>query len=597
MKNLLITLQILFTANCFAQLYVSSNSYLYVKDRVLFVTQDVNLQNNGFLYLRNESQLLQGTTGSSTNRGQGNVSVFQEGTSDNFDYNYWCSPIGNASSSLGNENFGITMTHRPTTLTASTQAIALPYDNNANGTSVPLQIASRWIWKFINSSSYSQWIYAGGNGATISPGQGFTMKGTSGSDPLDIEGNGILNNPGGSGAQRYDFRGKPNDGNINVTVALNNSTLTGNPYPSALNVNAFLLDPTNIACNGNAYYYEQDKTVNSHLVAQYRGGYGTYSPISLISDGVYVAATFNTFNQDGSFNSVGPSSGSTYKRKFAPIGQGFMIFGAATGNVTLKNSHRAYYKKSDVLSDFERSSNNAQAINDTISSPVSHLKINTIFNNEFTRQIALVFLPEATDGVDRGIDAKNMNDDLPTDTYFFLDNSPYLIQGVAFDINKKIMLGLKSQNNATFKFYIAETINFDENQDVFIHDILNNSYHNIKTGNYEITLPTGVYNDRFEVTFTDSTLGNAENTIKDFRITQSNPLETMTVLNPNLFTIQSVALYDITGKQILFSDNLATNQNYTFSTSGMAQGVYILKIKTSDNLQFSQKVIISNLKN
>lgn len=67
MKNITALLAVFASINCFSQLYVGSNSYVYVKDRVLFVNQDINLQNNGAIYLRNESQLLQGTTGTSTN--------------------------------------------------------------------------------------------------------------------------------------------------------------------------------------------------------------------------------------------------------------------------------------------------------------------------------------------------------------------------------------------------------------------------------------------------------------------------------------------------------------------------------------------------
>ncbi|HEU4496872.1 MAG TPA: secretion protein, partial [Flavobacterium sp.] len=92
MKKLLLLL--LASVSGFSQLYVSPSSYMYVKDRVLFVKQDINLDNNGLIYLRNDSQLLQGTATSSQNRGLGQVSVFQEGTSDNYDYNYWCSPVG-----------------------------------------------------------------------------------------------------------------------------------------------------------------------------------------------------------------------------------------------------------------------------------------------------------------------------------------------------------------------------------------------------------------------------------------------------------------------------------------------------------------------
>lgn len=596
MKNIFITILCFLSINCTAQLYVSSNSYLYVKDRVLFVNQDINLQNNGFVYLRNESQLVQGlATTTSTNRGQGKVSLFQEGTSDNFDYNYWCSPVGNSSTTTGNENFGILMLNSPTSVTASTPAVALPL-SNYNGTSQPLQIASRWIYKFVNSTNYSQWLFLGANPSLL-PGEGFTMKGTSGTDTTVIEGNTIQNNPGS--AQRYDFRGKPNNGTIPVSVLTNNYTLTGNPYPSAMNVSAFLLDPSNAAGTGIAYYYENDKNVNSHLVVQYRGGYGTFAPGDPATNGIYTPATFNSYNDDGSLNSIGPSSGAVYQRKFAPIGQGFMIHGAATGTVSLKNSYRVYYKESNTLSHFERVATNADSNTspqDTTSVEIPHLRINTILNNQFTRQIALAFLPQATDSIDRGIDAKNMTTDLPTDAYFFLEEEPYIIQGIAFEQSKRIKLGVKSGGNSTFKFYIAEVINFDENQDIYVYDALDNSYHDIKNGTYEVTIPAGVFNNRFEITFLSETLGTPELSNQNFIVTQNLALQKLNILNPNLASVQTIQLYDISGKRIYESKKLDVSESYSISTEALSEGVYILNLTTSDNLKFSQKVIISKLK-
>jgi len=123
-KPLLLFLMVFCSTNWVqSQLYVGGTGYVFVKNEVLFVNQGVNIQNNGFLYLRNEGQLIQGTTGPSPNEGLGKLSVFQEGTSDNFDYNYWCSPVGNASATVGNENFGITQFHVPTSATASNPAM------------------------------------------------------------------------------------------------------------------------------------------------------------------------------------------------------------------------------------------------------------------------------------------------------------------------------------------------------------------------------------------------------------------------------------------------------------------------------------------
>lgn len=598
-KAFLISLLLLFSVvEGFAQLHVSTSSYVYVKDSYVFVNQDTDLQNNGNIYLRNEGQLLQGTTGSSTNKGEGKLSVFQEGTSDNFDYNYWCSPVGNASLSSGNENFGITMFHLPSSVINSSPAImdTATYDGTSgNGL---LSISTYWIWKFLSGADYSDWIHSQDN-TDIAAGQGFTMKGTSGSDNTDV-GETAVNNPGG--AQRYDFRGKPNDGNITVNVASNYLTLTGNPYPSAIHVNAFLLDPANADCTGIAYYWEHDKTIDSHLLLAYRGGYGTYAPItdSPTDYGVYVPATFDSYNIDGTINTVGASSGLSINRKYAPIGQGFMIIGKAVGSpvsVTLKNSHRVFYKESGTYSEFERVSNN---LNDTPQDQTSNgrslIRLNTIMNNEFTRQIALVLLPTATDGIDRGIDAKRAEEEeLPNDVYFFLEQDKFLIEGVKFDINKRIPVGVQSTGNTTFKFDASMVDNLNETQSIFMYDNLDGSYHDIRTNMYEVVLPTGVYNNRFEITFKDASLGNNESDIKsDLVIFQNNTSQIFTVSNPNALELKSVILYDLNGKITFDKQILTVQDSYQFSTNGLADAVYLVEVTANDNRKTIQKIIVSS---
>ncbi|SHG29793.1 T9SS type A sorting domain-containing protein [Flavobacterium defluvii] len=581
----------------FSQIYVGASTPVYVKNQVLFVQQNINLAANSNLYLRNLSQLVQGTTGTSTNSGTGTISVYQEGSSDNFDYNYWCSPVGTGSAGAGNTNFGITLLNRPTTSTASTPAVILPL-SSFDGTANPLAIASRWIYKLTNANNYSQWVQVGGT-TGLAPGEGFTMKGTSGSDAVDPEGTGV-NNPGGTGAQRYDFRGKPNDGTITVSVGTNASTLTGNPYPSAMHLNAFLLDPLNSACTGIAYFWEQDKTINSHLIAAYRGGYATYSPGTLGSNGIYVPATFNSYKGDGSLNTVGTSSGLMRQRKYAPIGQGFIIKGASNGTVSFRNSYRIFYKEGAGLSQFEKparpktTAKNEETENEDENNDIPHIRINTIINDQFTRQLALAFLPEATDGIDPGIDAVNIDGSLPSDATFFVEGKSYIIQGVNFDVNKRIPLTVKAAENTTLKFYIPEVINFDPAQAVYIYDESDLSYHDIKNGNYEVTITPGVYTQRFKIAFTNKTLGTNEETKTNFFISQDNANQLLKASNPNAIQLKSFSLYDILGRKVRFRDNLGAEQSYNFSTAGLSSGVYIASFLTVDNEKITQKVIVSN---
>ena len=111
---------------------------------------------------------------------------------------------------------------------------------------------------------------------------------------------GVTNNPGNK--QRYDFRGRPNDGDVTINVGAGKRTLTGNPYPSAIDLKAFLGTATNT--DGIAYFWEHDKTVNSHALAAYRGGYGTYSAAGPM--GTYVPAVFYAYDAAGTqLGSVG----------------------------------------------------------------------------------------------------------------------------------------------------------------------------------------------------------------------------------------------------------------------------------------------------
>ena len=578
-----------------SQLYVGSTGSLFVKNELVYVTQDIDIQNNGFLYLRNEAQLIQGTTGTSTNKGLGKLSVFQEGTSDNFDYNYWCSPVGNASATVGNENFGITQFHVPTSATASNPAMMVTgYDGTASAAS--LSIASYWIWKFLSGVNYSEWVQTAA-ASTIAAGQGFTMKGTAGADPVTV-GEATANNPGGS--QRYDFRGKPNDGTITVSVAADKLTLTGNPYPSALHVNAFLLDPSNTDCTGIAYYWEQDKTVNSHVLSNYQGGYGTYSPIGtgLTTYGVYVPATFNTYNNDGTLNVVGASSGLAIQRKYAPIGQGFMIKGKATGTpvaVSLKNVHRSYYKEADVYSQFERGTGaaNQDEIEKAAGDPFAVIRLNATMNNQFTKQLALVFLPTATDGVDRGIDALSPSEEsLPNDVYFVLDENKYVIQGTDFEVSKRIPIGIKAGNSSSFTFEASLIENVEATQPIYLYDGADGSYHNIKNNPFTLVLGEGVYNNRFQITFTTTLSNNPVAVNSNIRITQQSSSQTVEVANPTAEAIQSIAIYDLSGKQLVYQSPVGNTSSYSFSTSGFADGLYIVEVKTIDNQQVVQKIIV-----
>lgn len=593
-KLVLLLILLLFHNKSNSQLYVSGNTYVYNKEKAFFIKGNLELADiTTNFYLRNEGQLIQGTTAISTNKGTGNLSVFQEGTVNNYAYNYWCSPVGNTVSITGNGLFGITMLNVPSSKTASSSAVALPY-SSLDGTSstAALAISSRWIWRFLTSDLYSDWIYSGSN-TDISAGQGFTMKGTSGTDPTNIFEN-TVNNPGS--AQRYDFRGRANDGNITINVLEENYTLTGNPYPSSLNLNAFLLDSGNTAGTGIAYYWEQKKTVNSHYLDQYEGGYGTYSPISLGSNGIYIPATFDTYTSSGDFNTTGASSGLVIERKYVPIGQGFMVEGASAGTLQFKNSHRVYYKESTISnSSFEKNASKKSKGKNSINDP-SHIRFNVTFDDKKTRQIALAFTPEATDGVDFGIDAISpLFEDGINDAYFPIEKNNYVIEGINFDVEKRVPFGTTVNALVGLSISLARTLNFNENQPIYLYDSFDNSYHDLRDGVFETKLDAGTYNTRFQITFkNDNALGVSNSISRLFTVIQNNKNKTLTISNPSFLDLKKISIYDISGKLILSKLAVGNTPVCELPTAKYSDGFYIVKLQTKDGDNFTKKIIILN---
>ena len=559
-----------------AQLFVGPNTYVYNSNELVYIQQDLELNaTTSNFYLRNEGQLLQGGTGLGTNKGIGNLSVFQEGTANNFHYNYWCSPVGNSETNTTvNNPFGIKQLGVPLTTTQTTPAIILStsiYD----GTASPFKIAPYWIYKFINKTTNSDWVQAGST-ATIAAGEGFTMKGCSGTNLTTVDG--VQNNPDGI-HQRYDFRGKPNDGTIMIPVLQGELTLTGNPYPSAIDLQEFLISETN--CTGIAYFWQQDKTQNSHFIADYKGGYATYS-----GSDIYVPAPFFLYDGDGKAITSLNSAATIYNRKFAPIGQGFMIKGLLKGNVLMKNEYRIF-KKEDVAngSQFEKRADNK------IANTNSLIRFNTLLNNGPISQTVLAFNSSSTDGIDRYLDASSQNNN-PANIYFVLNSKEYVINSIAFDINKKIPIGFRNLAQANYKITVNEILNLPEVENVYLHDKTTDIYYDIKNSFYDLTLAAGTNNNRYEITFKNNTLSSNSFVKNDLVLFYNKNEKMLKLSNPTQKELVAYTLFDIAGKLIFQKKGLGNETSYEFPISNLGDGIYIVKITATNNIEIGQKIVV-----
>ncbi len=587
-----------------AQLRVTDDSYIYVKNNFITVQQNINLSSTGFIHLREDGQLLQ-INNASPNTGFGALSVYQRGTAGVHHYNYWCSPIG-LRTNVENTNFGINLIKRPLTATTSEDINIIGgfngfTDNNS------LNIPSYWVYKFTGGTVYANWEQVL-DASTIAPGYGFTMKGVAGTDnTTPIAGLGF-NNP--SNAQRYEFRGKPNNGTITIPVATDQFTLIGNPYPSAINLRWFLVGnggsiPGNPNSTGVAYFWEHDKTANSHNIVDYIGGYGTYAG----GTGIYTVAPFFSYNLDGSTTNANVGIGNNFERLFTPIGQGFMIRGANNGNVVMRNEYRVFRRQgASFNSQFERGiqpQSTAQITNEfvpnvagvslyeTDSKPSPHIKINTLIAGSSLVQTAISFEPEATNGLDWSKDAESMNKILAGDAFYWVENKELAQASIPYYAENFVPIAFRTNSEKTFEIKVSEIYNLDNNLKVYLHKIATNEYFDIKNQSHSFTLPAGVHKDLYQITFTNQTLSvNPFNVQQNFIVAFDKNIETIKVKIPRLNELDRLFMFDVNGKLIV-SDYQKYDDHVTLSSSRYASSVYFIKVTYKDGTTQVGKIVLN----
>ncbi|MEL1242144.1 HYR domain-containing protein [Flavobacterium flavipallidum] len=517
----------------------------------------------------------------------------QQGKQNSFNYNYWSSPVSNRGAA-NNSSYSMINILRDGTDTTNPKSITFgdgPYFADSS-ISNPIKISNRWIWTYssltpnsnTNWDNYWQWQYKSSTGL-IAVADGFTMKGTGGSAPINDE-------------QNYVFTGKPNSGTINKFIALNQTYLVGNPYPSALDADEFIKDNlkdcagcrgTSNTFGGALYFWDHFGLSNNHVLAQYEGGYATYT----LTGGVAAIA-------DDPLNVNNGATGTKIPQRYIPVGQAFYIdaTGGSTvqgGTFSFKNSQRAFVREASGNSTFMKMANdkNYFAAKETVD---KRMKIRLGFDTSIGihRQILLGTDPNTTNKFDLGYDAK-MIEIKDNDMYWQLENLPLIIQGIpSIDTNQIIPFGLKISNegNATIKIDALE--NIPNTLDIYVYDNVTKTYFDLRKENFVVNLAPGEYNNRFSLQFMNKNFNSNETTISNGIICYyTNENQILNIKNSFTdVTIKTVYLFNIAKQNIGKWNITDKDQNLIqIPINKVSSSVYLVLIKT-DKGEFTEKIII-----
>lgn len=376
------------------------------------------------------------------------------------------------------------------------------------------------------------------------------------------------------------FSGYFNTGNISRNIVYNATNasswnLIGNPYPSALDFDAFYAANSDII-NGVAYFW-------SH-----------HSPPLSTNPGNQAL----NFSQDdyamyvtGVGAGIAGASG-VIPTQYIPSCQGFFVVGLATRNAVFTNAMR----KAD-------GANNSQFFKDSNSKKndeKNKLWINLTSDNGVFNQILTAYVDGATNEDDGlSYDAPRiLANNYAAALYSQIEHSPkkFAVQGkdvTSLDANETIRLGFATNISAetVYTLSIAQLQgDFLTHNTIYLRDNLLDKVHNLSEADYIFTSEVGEFNDRFVVIF-----NNPSESIDDL-VAETNTLKIIEVSDDqvtfmvyNNVTIKSVSIFDVMGRELYrFKGN---SSEETYLLTNLKNSIYIARVELSNGTFITKKAI------
>lgn len=364
------------------------------------------------------------------------------------------------------------------------------------------------------------------------------------------------------------FYGTPNNGTLSIpiNVSLGNYNLIGNPYPSALNIDAFLSEPSNVSkIDATVYLWTHNTPITSNQYAS--NDYAVYN---------YLGGTGTTSATSGGLNGYIPTG------KIAS-GQAFFIKGLANGTVTFKNSMRI-------------AGNNSQffRMDNPQPTPATDWEkhrfwLDVVSSQGVYKQILLGYAENATNGIDRGFDGEFLDAGNPTAIYSLCEGMKCNIQGKALPFSDvdEIPIGFKGNVSGDYVISLHQYDGLFDTQDIYLKDTFLDVIHDLKLSAYTFHSDPGTFDNRFVVVYKTGLLGNTEFS-DEGGIVIYKPNDKLMIDSGDKL-MASVKVYDARGRLLLEKKNI--NANQTDLDLNAANQVFMIQITTNMGQVISKKYV------
>lgn len=360
------------------------------------------------------------------------------------------------------------------------------------------------------------------------------------------------------------FLSIPNNGNISVNVTPDRFNLLGNPYPSAIDMVEFAKQGFATVEEGpflpTFYIWTQTTPITNN----------TYTG----NDYAYYNVATNTATQVDTFTPT----------RYLNAGQAFFIRTKTTAptSVVFTNEQRVVAQNNNFTKPGP-----SKGQTNPVANVMDRFWLNLRNTIQDFKQIAVVHIPNATNGYDTLLESPAFNGNTNMNFFSLIGTSRIGIQARASMVPEdEFPIGYQATTAGTYTIELANKEGVFSSHPIYLEDMLTNQVQNLQTGTYSFTTASGVHNNRFKIKYNNLTLSTNPFELQNIVVFISN--ETLHVKTGGEF-IEKMEIYDIQGRLLQTIQGEASAQLEV--ALQMANQVILLKIKTTDGKTGTKKLI------
>lgn len=364
------------------------------------------------------------------------------------------------------------------------------------------------------------------------------------------------------------FIGIPNNGIVSVPIAAaDTSNLIGNPYPSAINADLFLMTNAGVI-DGTLYFWTHNTPINQGIYTS--NDYAEYNLLGGVGTSPATNLGANTNKPNGTIVS----------------GQAFFVTGINIGGMATFKDEMRILEQNTLF--FKSSTINKSK--DFNSIEKHRIWLNLSNKEGAFKQTLIGYATAATDEYESVYDGLSFDGNDYLDFYSINQGMNLAIQGRAlpFIATDEVPLGYKTTMAGTFQISVDETDGILSNQTIYIEDRAKNLLQDISQEPYVFFTEKGTFNNRFVLKFKDKNLKTTNFNQEPNRVLIESKNKQIKI-SAAMEWITKVVVYDLLGRE-RYKNPKVNGREFTILDLALSENILVVQVTLHDGTIITRKI-------